>query len=108
MKNSSLNWFFREATEIKRGLDCKETLVYMDDVIIHANTLAEHDTKVRQFFFRLAQTNLVQQPDKVHFLRKEVAFLGHIISERGVEPDPGKVKAVKEFPCPKGVRKRIS
>ena len=63
--------------QIKRGLDCKETLVYMDDVIIHANTLAEHDKRVRQFFSRLAQTNLVLQPDKVHFLRMEIAFLGH-------------------------------
>ena len=60
----------------------------MDNVIIHSNTLTEHDKRVRQFFSRLVQTNLVLQPDKVHFLRKEVAFLGHIVSERGVEPDP--------------------
>ena len=66
--------FQRLMDQIKRGLDCKETLVYMDDVIIHANTLTEHDKRVRQFFSRLTQTNLVLQPDKVHFLRKEVAF----------------------------------
>ena len=83
--------------QIKRGLDCKETLVYMHDIIIHANTLTEHDKRVRQFFSRLAQTNLVLQPDKVHLLRKEVAFLGHIISQRGVKSDPGKVKAVREL-----------
>ena len=96
--------FQRLMDQIKRGLDCKETLVYMDDVIIHARSLAEHDKRVRQFFSRLAYTNLVLQPEKVHYLRKKVAFLGHIISERGVEPDPEKVKAVRHIPQPKGVR----
>ena len=96
--------FQRLMDQIKRGLDCKEILVYMDDVIIHANSLKEHDKRVRKFFNRLASTRLVLQPEKVHFLRKEVAFLGHIVSEKGVEPDPGKIKAVKEFPQPKGVR----
>ena len=78
-------------------------LVYMDDVIIHANNLTEHDKRVRKFFSRLSETKLVLQPENVQFLRKEVAFLGHIVSERGVEPDPGKIKAVRNFPQPKGV-----
>ena len=30
--------------------------------------------------------------------------MGHIISDRGVEPDPGKIKAANEFPRPTGVR----
>ena len=44
------------------------------------------------------------QPEKVHFLKKEVGFLGHIISSKGTEPDPGKIHAVKNFPRPKTVR----
>ena len=59
--------------------------------------LIEHDKKVRQFFSRLAQTNLALQPDKVHFLRKEVAFIRHIVSERGFEPDPEKSRLLKNF-----------
>ena len=96
--------FQRLMDQIKRGLDCKEMLVYMDDVIIHANSLKEHDKRVRKFFNRLTSTRLVLQPEKVYFLRKEVAFLGHIVSDKGVEPDPEKIKAVREFPQPKGVR----
>jgi len=34
-------------------------------------------------------------------LRKEVIFLGHKISEQGVEPDDRKVQAVRDFPTPK-------
>jgi hypothetical protein len=33
-----------------------------------------------------------------------VTFLGHKISERGVEPDCGKVESVKDFPKPKTVK----
>jgi len=36
------------------------------------------------------------QPDK--FLRKEVAYLGHIIGSDDVRPDPNKVNAVFKFP----------
>ena len=68
--------------QIKRGIDCNELLVYMDDVIIHAKTLEEHDRRVRNFLDRLAETKLVLQPEKVHFLKKEVAFLGHIIVQK--------------------------
>ena len=96
--------FQRLMDQIKRGLNCKEMFVYMDDVIIHANSLREHDKRVRNFFDRLAATRLVLQPEKVHFLRKEVAFLGQIVSERGVEQDPEKIKAVAEFLLPKDVR----
>ena len=84
--------FQRLMDQIKRGLDCKEMLVYMDDVIIHTNSLKEHDKRVRKFLNRLALTQLVLQPEKVHFLRKEVAFLGHIVSERG-RTRPGENKS---------------
>jgi hypothetical protein len=40
------------------------------------------------------------QPDKCELLRKEVTFLGHKISEKGVEPDTRKIEAVENFPNP--------
>lgn len=45
------------------------------------------------------------QPDKIEFLRKEVTFLGHVISERGIDPDPRTVSAVRYVPCPKTMKK---
>ena len=101
---SALATFQRLMDQNKRGPDCKETLVYMDDVTIRARRLSEHDKRVRQFFSRLAYTNLILQPEKDHFLHKEVAFVDHIISEQGVEAYPEKVKAVRHFPQPKSVR----
>ena len=40
----------------------------------------------------------------MQFLRKKVAFLGHVISEDGVKPDPEKIKAVIQFPTPRNVK----
>jgi hypothetical protein len=41
------------------------------------------------------------QPDKCKFLRHKVKYLGHVISENGVKPDPKKIEAVSNFPRPR-------
>ena len=74
--------------------------VFLDDVFIHANSLVDHDRKLRDMCRRLRQYNFKLQPGKCEFLRKEVTFLGHKISEHGVEPDTCKVEAAKNFPTP--------
>jgi len=55
---------------------------------------------------RLSEANVFLQLDKCEFLKREVAYLGHIITENGVRPDPKKIIAVKNFPTPK-TRKNI-
>ena len=42
-------------------------------------------------------------PGKCKLFQREVAFLGHIVSESGISTDPEKVKAVKEWPVPRNV-----
>ena len=41
--------------------------------------------------------------DKVNLRRKEVLFFGHVISEKGLQADPEKVRAVLEMPTPTAV-----
>lgn len=92
--------------KILSGLQGIELFVYMDDIVVYANSLKEHDEKMKRLFGRLKTAGLTLQPEKCLFLRKEVAYLGHIISEEGVKPDPKKTQAVSEFPRPK-TRKNI-
>jgi len=40
------------------------------------------------------------QPNKCEFLRKEVNYFGHQITEARVRPDPQKVAAIEQFPTP--------
>lgn len=44
------------------------------------------------------------QIDECEFLRHEVGYLDHVIGEHGVQPDPQKIIAVKNFPIPKGLK----
>ena len=79
----------------------KICLVYLDDIIILGTSLQEHIENIRKVFSKLKEHNLKIQIDKSEFLKKEVAYLGHIVSSEGVKPNPSKIQAVKEFPIPK-------
>jgi hypothetical protein len=82
------------------GLTGSRCFVFLDDVVIYAKSLAEHDLKLREVLARFRKYNLRLQPDNCEFLRKEVNYLGHLIAENGVGPDPTKVEAVEKFPRP--------
>ena len=53
---------------------------------------------------RLRQFNLKIEPDKCEFLKTELSYLGHVVTSKGVKPDPEKVKAIKEFPTPRNTK----
>jgi hypothetical protein len=82
------------------GLTGSPRFVFLDNVVIYAKSLAEHDVKLREIFSRLRKFNLKLQLDKCEFLRKEVNYLGHLITEEGCRPDPSKVEVIKNFPRP--------
>ena len=96
--------FQRLMDNVLTGMHGTEAFIYLDDIIVHSETLEDHDIKVRRLFDRLRWANLKLQPDKCEFLRTEVAYLGHIIGRDGVRPNPTKIEAIKNFPVPKTVK----
>lgn len=93
--------FQKAMNSILRGLQNELCLVYLDDIIIYSTSLEEHIDRLRQVFERLRQSNFKVQLDKTEFLRKEVSFLGHLVTPNGVKPNPDKVEAIKRYPIPK-------
>jgi Reverse transcriptase (RNA-dependent DNA polymerase). len=83
--------------QILTGMQGYEVFVYLDDIVLYSKSLEEHQTKFERLMQRLRAANLKLQPDKCEFLRREVTYLGHIISEDGVRPDPRKLEAVRIF-----------
>ena len=75
--------------------------IYLDDLIIFSKTIAEHYARLEQVFERLRQVGLKLSPKKCSLLQKKVKYIGHIISENGVEADPDKISKVVEWPRPK-------
>ena len=76
----------------------------MDDIVIYASSLREHDIKISKLMNRLRSANLLLQVDKCEFLCREVAYLGHLIGEDGVRLDSQKLMFVKNFPTPKNLK----
>ncbi|MGL5209396.1 reverse transcriptase domain-containing protein [Cetobacterium sp.] len=80
------------------------TLVYLDDVIVYSPDFGSHLQHLEQVFRSLERYGLKLQPDKCQLFRKEVKFLGHIVSAAGISVDPEKVAAVQGWTAPKTVR----
>lgn len=86
-----------------RGLQWTSCLIYLDDVIIFGRTLSEHNERLDSVLSRLGEAGLKLKPSKCHFLQKEVAFLGHVVSKEGVLPNPDNVAKLVGWPRPKTV-----
>jgi len=57
------------------GLTGTGCFVFLDDIVIYANSIVDCDRKLRDLFNRLRKHNLKLKPDKCEFLRKEVTLL---------------------------------
>ena len=81
-------------------LNMKICFIYLDDLIIFSKTFDEHMDHLEMVFQRLQEANLKLSTKKCVFLKKKVKFVGHIVSEDGIEPDPDKVEVVLNWPKP--------
>ena len=88
------------------GLEWKNCLVYLDDIIISGSTFNQHLNNLKLVFERLRKSGLKLHTKKCHFCKPEVQFLGHIISNKGVATDPEKTNKVANWPVPK-TRKEV-
>ncbi|KAL4101321.1 hypothetical protein QTP88_021341 [Uroleucon formosanum] len=96
--------FQRLMNNVMAGIVGIKCLVYLDDIIIYGKGLLDHNEKLRDVFERLRNHNLKIQPTKCEFLKQQCMYLGHIISENGIQPDPEKIKSVFQFPIPASVK----
>jgi transposase InsO family protein len=78
----------------------KICLIYLDDVLVWSRTVDEHLQRLQQIFELMREAGVRLKPQKCHFLMKRVSFLGHVVSEAGVETESDKVEAVKSWPKP--------
>ena len=82
------------------GLSGTHCLVYLDDIIVFSTTFEEHLQRLVSVFERLRAAGLKLKPKKCHFAKRQITYLGHVISANGVEPDHKKLAAVTTYPAP--------
>ncbi len=71
-------------------------IVYIDDILIYSQNLAEHRHHVTQVLQRLRVQHLYLKMERCEFHRSTVQFLGYNISPDGIQMDQGKVNAIQE------------
>ena len=87
--------------------ECLDTfvIVFIDDILVYSKTDQEHQLHLRKALTILRENKLYVKFSKCEFWLREVAFLGHVISEKGVSVDPAKVEAVIKWNRPTTVIK---
>ncbi|KAG1933963.1 interleukin-1 receptor accessory protein-like 1-A [Pimephales promelas] len=96
--------FQRVMEKCMGSLNQKEVLVFLDDLIVFSETLEQHEERLMRVLSRLKEFGLKLSPEKCHFFKKSVKYLGHVVSENGVETDPEKISALTTWPRPDNIR----
>ena len=80
--------------------DVSFVTTYLDDILIHSKTQAEHVGHLAVVLNRLKDAGLTLRGHKCKIGLTKVHYLGHVFTTEGVAPDRGKVQAVKDWPVP--------
>ena len=67
---------------------------YLDDIIIFSKSFEEHVEHVRLVLQKLQQHGVKLKPGKCRLFKRQVSFLGRIVSEKGYNIDPKATEAV--------------
>lgn len=86
------------------GLIGTSCLVYLDDIVVFSRTFEEHISRLTEVLTRLRQAGLKLKPGKCFLFRREIVYLGHVVSKEGIATDPSKTAAMDKYPPPKNVQ----
>jgi hypothetical protein len=74
----------------------KKFVVFIDGVLIYSATWEEHLQHIDAVFQARQQHQLLVKLSKYSFARKELSYLGHVISSAGVSTDPKKIQIIAD------------
>ena len=76
-------------------------IFYLDDILILSKRLEEHMMHIHKVLEKLRKEKLLINLKKCNFVKKELVYLGFLISVEGLKMDLEKVKAILEWPTPR-------
>ena len=82
----------------------KICLSYLDDIIVYGRTFEELLDRLRTVLNRLREVGLKVKPSKCALFKRDIEFLGHLVSADGVDPVPDKLQAIRDWPTPHCLR----
>ncbi|UYV61752.1 K02A2.6-like [Cordylochernes scorpioides] len=90
--------FVEKMTNIFR--DSFQNITYVDDLLIYADTIQEHNKKLIGILEKAKEKNIKFDLTKAQICLTKVRFLGHVISQNGIDPEPNKIDKLITFKRP--------
>nr|GEY51449.1 hypothetical protein [Tanacetum cinerariifolium] len=75
----------------------KFVIVFIDDILIYSENKKDHEEHLKTILELLKNEKLYAKFSKCDFLLESVDFLGHVIDSDGVDVDPAKVEAIRNW-----------
>ena len=95
---NSVATFTRMMRLLLKGLD--KSKHYIDDVLTHSLGWNEHLCELRKLFERVRSAGLTMKPSKCKLGFTSVDYLGHIVGEGEISPNPEKLFNIQQAPIP--------
>ena len=97
--------FQRRLNQELEGLDGVKAIA--DDILVygegetHEEAIADHDRRLRALFERCREREIKLNVKKMKLKEKQVAYMGHLFTDQGLQVDPEKTRAIRNMPTPK-------
>ena len=72
--------------------------IYLDDILVYSDDPIEHKKHVREVLRCLRQNGLYCKPEKCHFDKDTVNYLGFVLSKDSLKMDQSKVQTIQDWP----------
>ena len=101
---------FQRAIEkaLRDLIDQGNVAVYIDDIIIYSSSIVQHMKLVEEVLRRLKETKFYINFEKSLFFRTEALYLGHVVSQHLLKPDPAKLQGLQAARAPHDKRALLS
>ena len=101
---SAPNTWARLVTQVMQEISKSQLIVFFDDLFINSPDLDTHMRTLKQVFMLLRRARLQLNMEKTDWVKTEVKFLGHMISDHGVTVPPEFSQIIKVWPLPKTLK----
>jgi len=92
--------FQRLMESVMGSLNLQVCLLYLDDIIVFSDSFESQLYRLELVLSKLEEAGLKLKPSKCNLFQRQVKYLGHVLSERGIETDPAKIEKVRSWPIP--------
>ncbi|GBG62921.1 hypothetical protein CBR_g34292 [Chara braunii] len=75
-------------------------IVYMDDILVYSSSYEGHVQHIEWALHALRDAGFKVALEKCQFFLTTISFLGHVVTDKGFQPEPQKVATVRDAPVP--------